>query len=1093
MKTSTRRLLHGIELALVILFALVFATYYNVRRVNDMEIRINQNREVLSNIRYVMYLASKAELSARDFMLTGNRRYIAQVNQTNNKIITGLIFIRTLTATNVSQKPLLDSASFHLQQGMKFSNDIISLRKKEGREAAMRLIQLSKGASYKDLANNFLSRIEVNENRVLLQAKNEWGKALALMNGSLLVSVVFVLILILKLLQRTRLEALGRRHLLTELLKSRERMEEAGRLASFGSWTLDLSTGLIDASDEMFRIWDYIPGETERTLETFISKVYPEDIALIKERFQNVNTEHSDTFIIRLRGKNDSVKYVQSGIHISREGEQFSITGFVQDITEKKLSEYRLITSKEELLKVKERLLLVNYAARIGIWDYDVQDNRMHCDEGMYVLYHFDAESRHVSSAAAWLSSIHPDDAERAGNEIKEALRGKERLETDFRIIWPDKSVRYLRTLAVIHRNDQRTAVRMVGACWDVTQQKNAEIKIEEVNRQLNLLFNRIDEVFFSRDLISGKLIQISATCERIFGYTSDEFMNNTGLWLEVIHPDDLHILEHEHARLLRSTQIVDQYRVIARDGTIRWVENKIIPTIDKNGELVRLDGVTRDITERKMALKKMGESEERYRQIVETSQEGIWTIDENNRISFFNKRVCEILEYSPEEMKGKHLFDFMDAEGRKMAEKQVENRKRKLNGNYDVKYITKSGKEVWTSISTSSLFSDKGEYKGALAMVTDITQRKVDEEALKKSEANLRTIFNNSEISYVLFNANLEIVSFNRHAELYGESRGIKKLEEGNCILEYFSPSKQTDISDILKTVKKGEPVIYEYSVKQKDGGLKWFEVRWISITSSDNKHIGFMVANSDITDNKIAVLEREKIISELIQRNKAQEQFTYIVSHNLRAPVANIMGLGRVLGMLDHNDDGRQTVIDDMVTSAKALDAIIVDLNKVLQLRYNIDEKAEEINFTQLIKEISNSFNSIIKNNNIKIECDFKEAEHFYSIRSYLNSIFYNLIQNSIKYRQEDRILFVGIKTADRGNFIEILFTDNGKGIDLEKNGASLFGLYKRFDTSVKGKGIGLFMIKAQVEALGGTIDVKSELRRGTQFSIKLPVSNI
>ncbi|MEO8415907.1 MAG: PAS domain S-box protein, partial [Ginsengibacter sp.] len=261
---------------------------------------------------------------------------------------------------------------------------------------------------------------------------------------------------------------------------------------------------------------------------------------------------------------------------------------------------------------------------------------------------------------------------------------------------------------------------------------------LENVNRELSTLFNSIDEIFFSVNMVTLTVIQVSDTCEKLYGYTQSEFMANYKLWLDIIHPDDKHLVETEDAEMRRGEKISNQYRIIRKDKMIRWVETRITPTLDDDGILIRVDGISRDITDSRNAKEELHKSEERYRQIVETAQEGIWLIDENNYISFFNKKMCEILGYSEKEMKGKHLFDFMDEEGKKNALSQIEKGKQKINGNYDVKYITKSGKPIWANISTNSVFSAHGQYNGALAMVTDITRRKSGEELLHQSEIDL-------------------------------------------------------------------------------------------------------------------------------------------------------------------------------------------------------------------------------------------------------------------------------------------------------------------------------------------------------------------
>ena len=129
------------------------------------------------------------------------------------------------------------------------------------------------------------------------------------------------------------------------------------------------------------------------------------------------------------------------------------------------------------------------------------------------------------------------------------------------------------------------------------------------------------------------------------------------------------------------------------------------------------------------------------------------------------------------------------------------------------------------------------------------------------------------------------------------------------------------------------------------------------------------------------------------------------------------------------------------------------------------------------------------IIKNS-VVVSCNFDEISELTMLKSYLYSIFQNLIVNSIKYRRSETSPVISIKSEVKNGKAIISFEDNGKGIDLEKYGPQLFGLYKRFDFTVEGKGMGLFMVKMQVENLGGTITVESEPDKGTRFLIELPL---
>ena len=123
------------------------------------------------------------------------------------------------------------------------------------------------------------------------------------------------------------------------------------------------------------------------------------------------------------------------------------------------------------------------------------------------------------------------------------------------------------------------------------------------------------------------------------------------------------------------------------------------------------------------------------------------------------------------------------------------------------------------------------------------------------------------------------------------------------------------------------------------------------------------------------------------------------------------------------------------------------------------------------------------------MEINTDFSAVNEYYTIKSYLHSIFYNLIVNSIKYRSPVRRPIIGISSSKREGKIFLIFKDNGSGFNLEKTAGQIFGLYKRFHSHIEGKGMGLFMVKTQVEVLGGKIKVKSRPDFGTEFEIELP----
>jgi signal transduction histidine kinase len=242
------------------------------------------------------------------------------------------------------------------------------------------------------------------------------------------------------------------------------------------------------------------------------------------------------------------------------------------------------------------------------------------------------------------------------------------------------------------------------------------------------------------------------------------------------------------------------------------------------------------------------------------------------------------------------------------------------------------------------------------------------------------------------------------------------------------------------------------------------------------------------DVTALDSAERERDRITAELVKRNHALEQFTYVISHNLRAPVANIKALIEILEQSFAEKDEKE-MIHRMSQSVGNLDTVITDLNLILQIKQEQSSPKEVIDFQSIIASIRLSIKNLIVQEHVQFELDIQCATSIVTVRSYLYSVFYNLTLNSIKYRNPLVSPLIKIKCAEEGGDLVIRFQDNGKGIDLKKHGNELFGLYKRFDSGIEGKGLGLYMVKSQVQELGGTIEVESAIMKGTTFIIRIP----
>ena len=360
-----------------------------------------------------------------------------------------------------------------------------------------------------------------------------------------------------------------------------------------------------------------------------------------------------------------------------------------------------------------------------------------------------------------------------------------------------------------------------------------------------------------------------------------------------------------------------------------------------------------------------------------------------------------------------------------------------------------------------------------------EIQEHKLTAETLNRSEQELRSLFAAMSDSVMVLDGS-------------GKYRKIAPTQASNL----YPLSIGTQISDLLppdhvdlvlekiqRTLKTFQPADIEYNLKVDDKIL-WFEGR-ISPLTEDTV---FWIA-SDITDRKMAELERARIINDMAQHYKNLELFAQIVSHDVRGPVASILGIAEVMKSDSTTLEERLELIQYLFKAVERLDSIIKDLNYTLEIKREIRETKETVYFSQLIEEIRSSLENLLQTEGVQILTDFSALDHLYTLKNYLFSIFYNLIVNSIKFKKSGKYTLIRIKSQVTGGKVVLSFKDNGRGIDLSRHAEKIFTLYARFHRDIEGKGMGLFIVKTQVETLGGSISVNSTPGIGTEFVIEFP----
>jgi len=491
-----------------------------------------------------------------------------------------------------------------------------------------------------------------------------------------------------------------------------------------------------------------------------------------------------------------------------------------------------------------------------------------------------------------------------------------------------------------------------------------------------------------------------------------------------------------------------------------------------------------------KLAEQLIIENENRFRTLIEKSTDVKTLSDINGNYIYGSPSVTKFLGYTKEEFLNQSAFNLFHPDD---LPNFKENRTRilELAGKsfpFQYRVLHKNGSWVWCEGTLTNMLHEPGIH-AFVSNFRDITERKDAESTLSLTSQNLQNALDDLQKT---MDASLDII-----CSIDEEGKFINISKASYTILGYHPHEligkKYIDMvweEDLENTnqvsleIKAGNPVtFFENRYKHKNGNI--VHMLWSSYWDNDSKLI--YSTGKDVTERKKSETEKEKMSNDLMQRSQDLEQFSYMVSHNLRAPVANIIGFAELMKLEDSGPELMLESMKGMSMAANKLDEFIRDLNKILDIRTIVSENKEPVYFHLLVEDILLSIDHLIIKEHVTIRTDFKSIDNILSVRSYLYSIFYNLILNSIKFHKPGISPLIEITSTLTPGGIKLIFKDNGIGIDLTVHKETLFGLYKRFHQHVEGKGMGLFMTKTQVERLGGKISISSEVNKGTEFTIE------
>ena len=487
-----------------------------------------------------------------------------------------------------------------------------------------------------------------------------------------------------------------------------------------------------------------------------------------------------------------------------------------------------------------------------------------------------------------------------------------------------------------------------------------------------------------------------------------------------------------------------------------------------------------------------LSKSNERYDIVSKATSDTIWDWDLSSGGFIWNKGIYGVFGYKKDQVGDNFQwwFDKIHPEDSlKMSVKVYNNIEQKTekwqeyyrfqcaNGTY--KYVYDRG------------FLVMDENKNPIRIIgamQDITKLKEEEQRLKL----LETVITQSKDSVII-------------TEVNSASKGIPKIIYVNPAFTQITGyganevigktpavfmnknSVKNDFKRISESLKKKIEFRFDVLNLNKKKEEYWVIFTTIPITNKDNEHSHWISIQRDITQEKKREKEREQLINELTINNKDLKQFSYIISHNLKAPLSNLTGLLNLIEDTDIHDPELLELINGFSKSTHLLNETINDLVKIIVIKDSTSIEREEVSILEVFENVFNQLNFLINSNSPILKIALDKCPTLFINKSYLESILLNLTTNSLKYRELRRPLKISISSYSDKEHSYLVFKDNGMGIDLNRHGEKIFGLYQRFHSHTDSKGLGLYLVKSQVEAMGGTISVESKVNEGTTFTLQ------
>lgn len=505
-----------------------------------------------------------------------------------------------------------------------------------------------------------------------------------------------------------------------EKVKAKLMLRNQSMIQALGDIVYEYSVrqNIINWDGEYTKVLGYSTAEMSNRIKIHLRRIHPQDRPKVVQEFKRAFSENKVFDLeYRLLRHNNSYGWVHNrGImHGAKKGKPEQIIGIIKDINDQKKAEIALLENEK---KLNSFVQTVGTVIMVISPDYKILEWNQEAEK----IYGYKRDQ--VMGENYSILFLNPSDRQEYQEKLQEALRGKEIRNFESKILTYNGEEKYLLWNINCLKEYKEKYLGVIATGQDITQQKQVENSLIKSEQNFRTLaeFTTDWEYWMTPD---QKIVYMSPSCEDLTGYQAEEFINDPQLFHKIIYQEDQDYWKQHFCTYFKVAASQLEFRIVTKQGEIRWLSHICRSIYNEDGNWLGKRVSNRDITEQKKAQFALEESEIRYRQMIETISEGIWILNEENKTTFVNDIMAKMLGYTPEEMIGKELFDFMNEEGKKLALYNIKRRQQGISEQHDFLFLRKDNTPLWVSISTSPILDEQGNYQGALGLLTDITERK--------------------------------------------------------------------------------------------------------------------------------------------------------------------------------------------------------------------------------------------------------------------------------------------------------------------------------------------------------------------------------